>query len=111
LAAGDAARCGAQLRGFVEHAERYFAEGIVSGDIRYWTATACLLLDRTEEGIAHLETAVAGGWRHGWWARLDWNLRPWLGNPRIAAAIARAETLDGPAPSEISERLTTTSTG
>jgi TolB-like protein/tetratricopeptide (TPR) repeat protein len=99
LVSGDEARGREDLQNFVERAEGYFAQGIVSGDVRYWTATACLLLGRFEEGIAHLDTAVAGGWRHGWWARLDWNLRPWLEDARIASLVARAETIEGDAPS------------
>jgi TolB-like protein/tetratricopeptide (TPR) repeat protein len=91
---GEQPRGREQLIGFVERAEGYFAKGIVSGDIRYWTAAACLMLGRVEEGIAHLESAVTGGWRHGWWARLDPNLRPWLDDPRVASLVARAGTID-----------------
>jgi Flp pilus assembly protein TadD len=108
---GEPSSCRERLLNFVGRAEGYFAQGIVSGDIRYWVATACLMLGRIEEGIAHLETAVAGGWRHGWWARLDWNLRPWLDHPRVAAAIARAEVLDGSAPVSAAGAGTTASAG
>jgi len=110
-AGGEDSRCHEQLRGFVERAERYFGDGIVSGDVRYWTATACLMLGLTDEGIAHFETAVSGGWRHGWWARLDWNLRPWLAEPRVAAAIARAEALDEAPPASAGEHHIISSVG
>jgi TolB-like protein/Tfp pilus assembly protein PilF len=109
-ACGQQAVCHDRLINFVERAEGYFAQGIVSGDIRYWTATACLMLGRVEEGIAHFQAAVASGWRHGWWARLDSNLRPWLDDPRVAALVSRAGTIDGSTPGP-APRVSTTSAG
>jgi TolB-like protein/tetratricopeptide (TPR) repeat protein len=88
--AGQLARGIHELEAFVARAEAVFDSGVVSGDLRYWCATACLLLARQEEGFAHLETAVEVGWRHAWWGRLDWNLRAWREHPRVAAALARA---------------------
>jgi adenylate cyclase len=91
IEAGDVVRGCDELTTFVARAEHLFEQGIVSGEVRYWTATACLLLGRMDEAVAHLETAVAGGWRHAWWARLDCNLARWLEDPRIAACLARAQ--------------------
>ncbi|HET7204308.1 MAG TPA: tetratricopeptide repeat protein [Steroidobacteraceae bacterium] len=97
LAAGDATRAREELENFVSRAERLLAQGIVSGEVRYWTATACLLLGRVEQAADHLQVAVDGGWRHGWWARLDWNLLPSLSDPRIAALVKQAEPADAAA--------------
>ncbi len=97
LEAGDTVRAREELENFATRAERLFAQGIVSGDVRYWTATACLLLGRAEQGAAHLKAAVDGGWRHAWWARLDWNLRPSLSDPRIAALVEQAEPAEAAA--------------
>jgi hypothetical protein len=69
----------------------------VSGEVRYWTATACLLLGRVEEGVSHLQVAVDGGWRHAWWARLDWNLQSAIADPRVAALVKQAEPADAAA--------------
>jgi TolB-like protein/Flp pilus assembly protein TadD len=90
LAAGDTARGRAELEAFVGRAEELLAQGIVSGDVRYWTATAYLLLGDQERGIEHLRHAIDGGWRHAWWARLDWNLRAALQDERVAALVTRA---------------------
>jgi hypothetical protein len=87
---GDAERARAELRRFEAHAESRFDAGIVSGDVRYWCATACLLLDQPETALRHLGTAVEGGWRHAWWARLDPNLRAFLDSPGIAELLRRA---------------------
>ncbi len=94
LEAGDAAGGTRALEAFLGAARNSFDEGVVSGDLRYWCATACLLLAREDAAVAHLASAVDGGWRHGWWARLDWNLRPWRERPPIAAALARALRVD-----------------
>ena len=97
LEAGDRDRAREELQEFVGRAGRLFAQGIVSGEVRYWTATACLLLGRFEEGVRHLQVAVDGGWRHAWWARLDWNLRPSSADPRVAALVKQAEPADAAA--------------
>jgi TolB-like protein/tetratricopeptide (TPR) repeat protein len=91
LEAGDHDRAREELQDFAGRAGRLFAQGIVSGEVRYWTATACLLLGRIEEGVSHLQVAVDGGWRHAWWARLDWNLRSAIADPRVAALVKQAE--------------------
>ena len=97
LEAGDHDRARQELQDFVGRAGRLFAQGIVSGEVRYWTATACLLLGRVEEGVSHLQVAVDGGWRHAWWARLDWNLRSSIADPRVAALVKQAEPADAAA--------------
>jgi hypothetical protein len=90
LESGDLAGGTQELHAFLAQAEHCFAEGVVSGDLRYWCATACLLLARQADAFAHLEDAVSAGWRHAWWADLDWNLRAWREHPRVATTLARA---------------------
>lgn len=87
---GDAERARAELLRFEAHAKSRFDAGIVSGDVRYWCATACLLLGQPEVALRHLETAVEGGWRHAWWARLDPNLQAFRATPGIVELLRRA---------------------
>ncbi|HEX7375414.1 MAG TPA: tetratricopeptide repeat protein [Steroidobacteraceae bacterium] len=88
LEAGDA-RGRADLEHFVERAERVAAQGLVSGEIRYWTGTALGLLGDRERAFAALEAALQAGWRHAWWVALDWNVEPLREDSRFAAWLAR----------------------
>lgn len=89
LEAGDRARGTLELEAFLACARESFDEGVVNGDLRYWCTTACLLLAQEDAALTHLATAVDGGWRHGWWSALDWNLAAWKEHPRVAALLAR----------------------
>jgi hypothetical protein len=61
----------------------------VHGEIRYCSATALALLHRHDAALAGLEAALQAGWRHAWWARLDWNLRGLEQDSRLAAWLVR----------------------
>ena len=85
----------ADLEDYIAEAERVFAQGLVSGEIRYWTATAHGLLGQPDRAFAELESALRAGWRHAWWARLDWNLAPLRDDSRFQSWLARLQPGDG----------------
>ena len=76
-----------ELREFIEAAQALDRESIWNGDVQYWAATAHALLGDVDRGVEVLRAAVEGGWRHAWWARLDWNLAGHLDDARIAALL------------------------
>jgi TolB-like protein/Tfp pilus assembly protein PilF len=88
LDAGDP-RGRADLEHFIAEAGRVASEGLVSGDIRYWAGTAHALLGAPDRALAELDGALQAGWRHAWWAALDWNLGPLRADSRLAAWLAR----------------------
>ena len=88
LADGDA-RGREDLEHFVAEAGRVAAQGLVSGEVRYFTGVALGLLGANDRAFAALESALQAGWRHAWWAALDWNLAPLREDSRFAAWLAR----------------------
>jgi TolB-like protein/Flp pilus assembly protein TadD len=88
LEAGDP-RGRDDLERYLVEAGRVAAQGLVNGEVRYDSATAQALLGRPDLAIAALEAALQSGWRHAWWARLDWNLRGLQQDSRFAAWLAR----------------------
>ena len=93
LAGGNTQRGRAELEEFINRANRLAAEGVWSGEVRYWAATAHALLGEVDRAAESLRAAVDGGWRHAWWAKLDWNLRDHLDDPRIAGVLRVAEAV------------------
>jgi tetratricopeptide (TPR) repeat protein len=93
LARGDTQKGRTELEDFIKRANRLAAEGVWSGEVRYWAATAHALLGEVDRAAEDLRAAVAGGWRHAWWAKLDWNLRDHLDDPRIAGVLRDAEAV------------------
>jgi TolB-like protein/tetratricopeptide (TPR) repeat protein len=88
IEAGDA-RGRADLERFLAEAERVAGQGLVSGEIRYRTAGAYTLLGAKDAALASLDAALQVGWRHRWWAALDWNLDGLRGDSRFESWLAR----------------------
>jgi TolB-like protein/Tfp pilus assembly protein PilF len=88
--AGEQARADEELRAFIAAADSLIGPEVWNGDVLYWAATAYALLGDLEKAVATLRSAVDGGWRHAWWARLDWNLDEHRHDPRIVALLERA---------------------
>ena len=88
--AGEHARADEELRAFIAASGSLIGMEVWNGDVLYWAATAHALLGDLERAVATLRSAVDGGWRHVWWARLDWNLEEHRHDPRIAALLERA---------------------
>ena len=85
------------LEQYIAEAERVGSEGLVHGDVRYFAATAHALLGHREEALQALESALQAGWRHRWWAQLDWNLAGLQEDSRFTAWLARLGPLSEPA--------------
>jgi adenylate cyclase len=77
------------LQQFLDEAGRLWSQGLVSGEIRYWGATAYAVLGQSDGALQELERAVRAGWRHAWWARLDWNLGELVDDPRFGQLLER----------------------
>jgi TolB-like protein len=88
LEAGDP-RARGDLERYLAEARRVAEQGLVNGELRYYSATAHALLGRTDLAFEALEAALQAGWRHAWWARLDWNARGLEQDSRFAAWLAR----------------------
>jgi TolB-like protein/Tfp pilus assembly protein PilF len=78
------------LEVYVEGVARFRREGIVNSDLLYRSASALWLLGRQEQALNALEEAIHIGWRHAWWARVDWNFEGLPQDPRGAALLALA---------------------
>jgi tetratricopeptide (TPR) repeat protein len=89
--AGDRSRSDEELRAFVVEAESLIGDEVWNGDVLYWTATAHALLGDMERATATLRSAIDGGWRHVWWAKLDWNFDEHRHDPRMTALLERAK--------------------
>ena len=83
------------LEQFLAIAAQVADDGLASGDIRYWCATAHGLLGDLERSFAELEAALRAGWRHAWWARLDWNAEALRSDSRFDAWLARLPPAPG----------------
>lgn len=88
LQAGDS-RGRADLEHFLAVVAQVAGEGLVSGEIRYWSATALGLLGEADRAFEALESALQAGWRHAWWAQLDWNAAPLRSDSRFPGWLAR----------------------
>ena len=88
LEAGDE-RGRADLELWVARARSVAAQGLVSGEIQYWTAMACGLLGARDAAFEALEAALRAGWRHAWWVALDWNVATLRDDSRFAIWLAR----------------------
>jgi TolB-like protein/Flp pilus assembly protein TadD len=90
LAAGDA-RGRHDLEQFLAEADRVWSQGLVNAEVRYWAATAHAVLGHRDRALEELGEAIRVGWRHAWWARLDWNLRDLADDPRLGGLLARGQ--------------------
>ena len=88
IAAGDEGGRDA-LREVLARADELRAQGIVSVDVLYWTASALAVMGETERALDLLEEAVTRGWRQAWWARHDWNLAGLGNDARHLRLLAR----------------------
>lgn len=87
---GEGERARQELREFIEAAKAlHDEEAVWNGDVQYWAASAHALLGEVDRAVEVLRGAVDGGWRHAWWARLDWNLAGVRDDPRISALLQR----------------------
>ena len=77
------------LQQVLDEADRLWSQGLVSGEIRYWGATAYAVLGQSDRALQELEEAIRVGWRHAWWARLDWNLRNVESDSRLRGLLQR----------------------
>ena len=92
IAAGDD-RGRDAVREFVARADELRAQGIVNNDVLYWVASAAAVMGEKERALELLEDAVSRGWRHVWWARVDWNWASLAVEPRyrdLLALVGRA---------------------
>ncbi len=60
----------------------------MNASILYLAATAHSLLGQRDLAVAQLEEAIRLGWRHAWWADVDWNARGLAAEPRWQALLA-----------------------
>jgi tetratricopeptide (TPR) repeat protein len=95
IVAGEAA-ARRDLEDMLAQLRQVWDRGGVNVDTLYWAASAEAVLGRREPALRYLEDAVQRGWRHGWWARLDWNLDELAGDARFTMLLARGSTsVDG----------------
>ena len=85
----DTARGRELLERFIVEADRAHAGGLMNASILYLAATAHSLLGRRDLALAQLEEAIHLGWRHAWWAHVDWNANAMAGDPHWQALLAR----------------------
>jgi tetratricopeptide (TPR) repeat protein len=86
----DAARGRKLLERFIAETEQVRAGGLLNPSVLYLAATAHGLLGRREQALASLEEAIRLGWRHSWWAEIDWNARALAAEPRWQELLAGA---------------------
>jgi TolB-like protein/Flp pilus assembly protein TadD len=86
----DAARGRERLEHFLAETERVRGRGLQNAWIQYLAATAHALLGQRDLAFARLEEAIRLGWRHAWWADVDWNAQGMVDEPRWQELLALA---------------------
>ena len=86
----DPARGRELLEQFVAETDRVRDGGLLNAWILYLAATAHALLGQRDLALTRLEEAIGRGWRHAWWADVDWNASGLAGEPRWPELLASA---------------------
>ncbi|MDH4049628.1 MAG: tetratricopeptide repeat protein [Gammaproteobacteria bacterium] len=84
----------ANITSFLTSLNNLAEDGIVNPNTEYWAVVALVALDRNDEALQRLETAIERGWRNHWWARRDPSLAALQNDRRFESLLAQVAKLN-----------------